>query len=239
MKIFSALLALCAVNSPVTGEFPSQGQRSGALMFSLICAWINNWLNNSEDGYLRRHQAHYDVTVLLIKASPNIRLMKENTHNTFLQRRVVRQRGYWYEQQPYSTDCQYHIKCSYHWCAIVIAPQLLWQNVGAPVFVLQESPLVGEPRKTVSHPQRPPLRTLYKISLPVYVIVTNKQLQPSTTTWYNSLVLYYSFLKIWWRLIIHRIFCAPCIFEGSALCFANGSAEVLHAGGVALKYLPT
>ena len=43
--------------------------------------------------------------------------------------------------------------------------------------------------ETVSYPQCPPLPTLYKISLPVYIIWTIKRLQPLTTTWYNSLVL--------------------------------------------------
>ena len=43
-QTFSALLALCPGNSPVTGEFPSQRQWRGALMFSLICAWINAWV---------------------------------------------------------------------------------------------------------------------------------------------------------------------------------------------------
>ena len=33
-------------------------------MFSLICAWINAWVNNSEAGVLRRHRAHYDVIVM-------------------------------------------------------------------------------------------------------------------------------------------------------------------------------
>ena len=33
-------------------------------MFSLICAWINGWVNNREAGDLRRHRAHYDVTVM-------------------------------------------------------------------------------------------------------------------------------------------------------------------------------
>ena len=36
METFSALLALCAVNSPHKGQWP------GALMFSLIWAWTNN-----------------------------------------------------------------------------------------------------------------------------------------------------------------------------------------------------
>ena len=33
-------------------------------MFSLVCAWINDWVNNGEGGDLRRHRAHYDVTVM-------------------------------------------------------------------------------------------------------------------------------------------------------------------------------
>ena len=66
METISALLALCARNSPVTGEFPSQRPGRGALMFSLICAWINVWINNREAGDLRRNRAHYDVIVMII-----------------------------------------------------------------------------------------------------------------------------------------------------------------------------
>ena len=66
METFSALLAFCAGNSPVTDEFPLQ--RPGAQSFdvSLICAWINGWANNREAGDLRRHRAHYDVTVMYL-----------------------------------------------------------------------------------------------------------------------------------------------------------------------------
>ena len=64
METFSALLALCAGNSPVTGEFPHKGQWRGALMFTLICVWINYWAKNREAGNLRRHRAHYGVTVM-------------------------------------------------------------------------------------------------------------------------------------------------------------------------------
>ena len=60
--------------------------------------------------------------------------------------------------------------------------------------------------ETVSHPQRQPLPTAYKISLPVHVIVTNKRLQLLATTLYNSLVLYFSLLKSSRRLIRHRSF---------------------------------
>ena len=48
--------------SPVNS--PHRGQWRRALMFSLICAWINGWVNNGEAGDLRRHRAHYAVTVM-------------------------------------------------------------------------------------------------------------------------------------------------------------------------------
>ena len=57
-----ALLAICAGNSPV--KSPRKGKWRGALMFSLICAWIHAWVNNGEAGDLRRHRVYYDVTVL-------------------------------------------------------------------------------------------------------------------------------------------------------------------------------
>ena len=47
METFSALLALYAGISPVTGELPSQSQWRGALMFSFICAWTNGWPKKS------------------------------------------------------------------------------------------------------------------------------------------------------------------------------------------------
>ena len=56
--------ALCAGNSPVPGEFSHKGQWRGALMFSLIWAWINGWVNNPEAGDLRRHPTHCDVIVM-------------------------------------------------------------------------------------------------------------------------------------------------------------------------------
>ena len=66
METFSALLAICAGNSPVPVNSPHNGQWRGALMFFFICAWINSWLNNREAGDLRSHRAHYDVIVMLM-----------------------------------------------------------------------------------------------------------------------------------------------------------------------------
>ena len=48
--------------SPVNS--PHKGQWREVLMFSLICAWINGWVNNREAGDLRRIRPHYDVTVM-------------------------------------------------------------------------------------------------------------------------------------------------------------------------------
>ena len=49
--------------SPV--NCPHKGQWRGALQFSLICVWINGWVNNREAGDLRRYRAHYDVIVMV------------------------------------------------------------------------------------------------------------------------------------------------------------------------------
>ena len=44
-------------------------------MFSLIWVWKNGWVNNGKAGDLRRHRAHYDVSVMQIEiALSNIQL---------------------------------------------------------------------------------------------------------------------------------------------------------------------
>ena len=58
-NIFRVTGHLCEpVNSP------HKGQWRAAFLFSLICAWINRWVNNREAGYLRRYCTHYDVIVM-------------------------------------------------------------------------------------------------------------------------------------------------------------------------------
>ena len=54
------------VTGHLCGEFPHKGQWRGALLFSLICVWINGWVNNREAGDLRRYRAHYDVIVMIV-----------------------------------------------------------------------------------------------------------------------------------------------------------------------------
>ena len=68
------ILALCIMTSSngnifrvtghLCGEFTGPRQWHGALMFALICVWINGWVNNREAGDMRRHRARYDVIVM-------------------------------------------------------------------------------------------------------------------------------------------------------------------------------
>ena len=48
--------------SPVNS--PHKGQCRVALMFYLICPWINTWVNNCGAGDLRCNRAHYDIIVM-------------------------------------------------------------------------------------------------------------------------------------------------------------------------------
>ena len=53
------------VTGHLCGEFtPHKGQWCGDLMFSLICVWINGWVNNRDASDLRRYRAHHDVILM-------------------------------------------------------------------------------------------------------------------------------------------------------------------------------
>ena len=78
METFSALLALCERNPPVTIEFPSQRpvMQSFDVFFDLRLR-TNGWANNWDVSDLRCHQSHYDITVI-IATSPKNRHVKTN-----------------------------------------------------------------------------------------------------------------------------------------------------------------
>ena len=46
-------------------QFPAQRPVTRSFGVSLICVWINDWVNNREAGDLRRHRVHYDVIVMM------------------------------------------------------------------------------------------------------------------------------------------------------------------------------
>ena len=61
METFSALLAICAGNSPGG----TKAIDAELWCFFFICVWIIGWVNNCEAGDLRSFCAHYDVAVML------------------------------------------------------------------------------------------------------------------------------------------------------------------------------
>ena len=67
METVSALLAICAGSLPVPVNSLHKVQWRGALMFSMIGAWINRWVNYGEAEDWRRYRAHYDVIVMFIE----------------------------------------------------------------------------------------------------------------------------------------------------------------------------
>ena len=64
MEIFSALQALCAGNSQVTGEFPAQRPVTWGFDVFFNLRLKNGLVNNREAGDLGRHSADCDVTVM-------------------------------------------------------------------------------------------------------------------------------------------------------------------------------
>ena len=65
--------------SPVNSTH--KGRWRGILMFSLICAWINAWVNNREAGDLRRHRGHYDVIAMI---NANMRHTYSISHTIYI-----------------------------------------------------------------------------------------------------------------------------------------------------------
>ena len=77
-------------------NFPHKGQWRGALMFALICVWINGWVNNREAGDLRRNRAHYDVIVMIIWPSQVFRntTYRDSHHKDNLMEYLIRPHCY-------------------------------------------------------------------------------------------------------------------------------------------------
>ena len=92
--------------SPVNS--PHKGQWRGALMFSLICVWINGWVNNPKAGDFRRYRSHYDVIVMCGLLQVDL--------STYLSFRVT-----------YIIDYSHHVNLQRHWYPIKCAYSfVLW-----------------------------------------------------------------------------------------------------------------
>ena len=67
-----------------TGEFPAQRPVTRSFrMFSLICVWVNGWVNNREAGDLRRYRAHYDVTLIVLAIASASKVTLNNVDGIF------------------------------------------------------------------------------------------------------------------------------------------------------------
>ena len=64
METFSVLQVLCAGNSPVTSEFPSQRAVTQSFYLFFDLRLNEGWVNNHWAGDWRRHRAHYDITLM-------------------------------------------------------------------------------------------------------------------------------------------------------------------------------
>ena len=65
------------------GEFPAQRPMTRALMSSLICARMYGWVNNCDAGDLRRHGAHYDVTVMTTEQDNPMNIQQSNINVSY------------------------------------------------------------------------------------------------------------------------------------------------------------
>ena len=64
METLSALLAICAGNSPVPGEFPAQRPVTRIFNIFFDLHLNKSWVNNGGAGDLRRYRTHYDIRVM-------------------------------------------------------------------------------------------------------------------------------------------------------------------------------
>ena len=110
-----------------TVNSPHKGQWRGALMFSLICAWINGWVNNREAGDLRRHSAHYDVRVMRMcgsgserKRTPFQPWYRFNS-SPLVKMAAISQKIF---SNAFSWNLMYELRLKFHW-NLFSRPQLI------------------------------------------------------------------------------------------------------------------
>ena len=91
--------------SPVNSLHKGQSHR--ALMSSLIYAWINDCINNREAGDLRRHCAHYDVTVMVPAKHPRTLWVNESfkKRGKYHHRKTKQSKTVWMFYRLYNTKC--------------------------------------------------------------------------------------------------------------------------------------
>ena len=101
--------------SPVNS--PHKGQWHRALMFSLICVWINGWVNYRGVGDLRRHRAYHDAIVMISIRSDIIQTKVQWCHMCISHHRHL------FVHQLVQTNNKWNIKASNKWLIVRRIPR--------------------------------------------------------------------------------------------------------------------
>ena len=100
-----------------------------AMMFSLMCIWTNGWANSRDVGDLRRHGAHYDVTVMTynvqtkkIMPGTQIREIRNNVYE---------------KMKIYSTSnpSTYNLQLCFHCCLLLSSSEYFHLDLSYTVTV--------------------------------------------------------------------------------------------------------
>ena len=112
---------------------PHKGQWHGALMFSLIYAWMNGWVNSRETDDWTRHRAHYNVTAMFEWITPSYKnftcIVSVHRKTTWIMklknsRRAIR-RVHWYHYLFFQVSQYGSLRPS------VLIWRYIWVNIGS------------------------------------------------------------------------------------------------------------
>ena len=133
------------VTGPLSGEFtghqciPHTKASDAELWCYLWSApWINGWINNREAGDLRRHRAHYDVTVMVGGAFRGVfRTRFCTSHKKYKKRRLG--------DGIYFTSCLWYIIHKHLLMISVCTPMFQSTNkIYHNIFILSEIKYISE-----------------------------------------------------------------------------------------------
>ena len=127
---------------------PHKGQWCRALIFSLICARSNGWVNNWDAGDLRCNPAHYDVTVIFSLVLVDRLMMPgtDNEHHNLVQ----------YYHYSFHMPIKYFYLLFWMTVSIAILDALSYEIFHAQTLILFISPELGH------------FSSLYSMSLDIF-----------------------------------------------------------------------
>ena len=159
-----------------------KGQWRGPLMFTLICVWIYDWVNNREAGGLRRYRAQYDVTPMM--TFPFQKLLIQLTDSD---RFTTSADEVWSMLRFNTVTSHEHHVVSNHYNSIVCST-VCYANIKnqctALLYLCEGNPLMASPHKG-------PVKRSHFMTPIDYYFLANKSLKHQDTSvlsncqWYN------------------------------------------------------